>query len=527
MDQELHAAQVALGHRLHDLRMAAGLTQRQLAEATQMSRSSIASIETGRQRPEPVFWVLADEVTGADGVLIADHEALRALARQRVQASAPAPGRAASADMIRIQPETLDELKRAVRTVLPLQGLPPGYPRSSRSAGLPLVAAGPAERSQELFVRGLSLLSGNNREEFAAAKVLLDRAVMRDPRFAQAIAARGYASWRQYFAGWTKESQELASALRDIHAALVTDPDSVYAYLTLVRVCWDLGWHEPALAAGRHVFCRHPDSLDATLTFARALNNAGLAQFALPLVNSILTIDPTHPAAQRLRIWCYAMVGHYGHAVEAAAAYLPEHPADANTRWAAALAYRHLGELEQALRVIEEAAAADPGDITVWVLLGYLRLHAAGGTAAAAAGWKAGLQQAGAQDVSSSRAMAWLASLHAALGDENRARGLVRDLHAREPGNGYLLYRLAHVLAELGRDDQAIAMLDQAVARGFLSAQLAAREEILGTVRIRASEPYRAVMSRLGQRVAACAATYAHDILPVPVAASPPRWSHQ
>jgi hypothetical protein len=145
--------------------------------------------------------------------------------------------------------------------------------------------------------------------------VLLDRAVLRDPQFAPAIAARGYASWRQYFAGWAKQSQALANAIDDIQAALTADPDSVVAHLTFVRVCWDMGWHESALAAGRLVFSHHPDSLKATLAFARALNNAGMAEFALPLVDSILTADPTNPAALRLRIWCHLMVGSFAHAV--------------------------------------------------------------------------------------------------------------------------------------------------------------------------------------------------------------------
>jgi len=543
MDEELRAAQLALGHRLRELRKAAGLTQKQLAAATHTSRSSIACIETGRQNPEPTFWRRADKVTDAAGVLVAGHAVLRTLARRLAQRNGAASSFAAGAgasddDVVRSQPAMRDGRKIDIRTVLspyhacvartsstPDRGTLQQYPADGREHGQGdaggVGSAGPvalpAERSHELFIRAHALLAANDRREIEAAKALLDRAVMRDPWFAQAIAARGYASWRQYFAGWAKHSQALASAMGDIHAALVADPDSVFAHLTFVRVCWDMGWHEPALAAGRFVFSRHPDSLDATLAFARALNNAGLAQFALPLVDSILTADPTSPAALRLRIWCHLMVGNYGHAVEAAAGYLPAHAADANTRWATALAYRHLGDGGEALRVIEDAATADPSDITVWVLLGYLRLHLHG-EAAAAEGWKAGLAQVEGQDVSSTRARAWLANLYAALGDERSALGIVRDLCSREPGNGYLRYRLAHVLSELGRGDEAVDMLDQAVACGFLSAQLARREEVLATARISASERYCATMRRLEQGVAAHAAAYAHDILPVPVA---------
>jgi hypothetical protein len=42
----------------------------------------------------------------------------------------------------------------------------------------------------------------------------------------------------------------------------------------------------------------------------------------------------------------------------------------------------------------------------------------------------------------------------------------------------------------------------------------------LATATISATERYRATMRRLEQRVAACAAAYARDILPLPVAAT-------
>jgi tetratricopeptide (TPR) repeat protein len=544
VEEELRVARAALGLRLRDMRKAAGLTQRQLAAATYTSRSSVACIETGRQNAERGFWQRADEATGAVGVLVAGYENLRTLARRLALCGTAALGAAGSRDVpgagdSSIPPVSGGGLKLDFRAVLG-----PCHTGQMQAAGLPLrdargrsrpdcrgrgiagpdvpasgVAVLPGERSQELFVRAHALLAENDRRDVDAAKALLDRAVMRDPGFAQAIAARGYASWRQYFAGWAKHSQALANAMSDIRAALAADPDSVWAHLTFIRVCWDMGWHEPALSAGQLVYSHHPDSLDATLAFARALNNAGLAQFALPLVESILAADPTSPAALRLAIWCQLMVGNFGHAAGAAADYLPEHPADANTRWAAALACRYLGDGPGALKTIEDAAAADPGDITVWVLLGYLRRGLLG-EAAATEGWRAGLAQIDGRDISSSRARAWLANLHAALGDERSALAIVNDLCAHEPGNGYLRYRLAHVLAELHRDDDAAGMLDQAVSRGFLSVQLARREEILATARISASRRYCATMRRLEQRVAACGATYARNILPVPVAAT-------
>jgi hypothetical protein len=47
----------------------AGLSQTQLAEATEFSRSTVANVETGRQRVPRTFWERADKALRTGGVL--------------------------------------------------------------------------------------------------------------------------------------------------------------------------------------------------------------------------------------------------------------------------------------------------------------------------------------------------------------------------------------------------------------------------------------------------------------------------
>ena len=54
------------------------------------------------------------------------------------------------------------------------------------------------------------------------------------------------------------------------------------------------------------------------------------------------------------------------------------------------------------------------------------------------------------------------------MGDAERARAKVTLLTEAEPHNGYLKYRLTHVLAELGDAEAAIRTLRQAIQDGFL-----------------------------------------------------------
>lgn len=61
----------ALGAQLAVFRVAAELTQGQVAQATFCDRTTVAHIEKGRSRGDERFWTIADGFCGADGVLLA------------------------------------------------------------------------------------------------------------------------------------------------------------------------------------------------------------------------------------------------------------------------------------------------------------------------------------------------------------------------------------------------------------------------------------------------------------------------
>ncbi|MDQ1250747.1 MAG: Helix-turn-helix protein [Actinomycetota bacterium] len=370
------------------------------------------------------------------------------------------------------------------------------------------------DRAYELFVRGYGLLGSNDRGQIEAAQALLQQAVDRDPRFARAIAARGYTSWRQYFAGWSGRSQALQDALRDVEAALAVDPESIGAQTTFIRACWDMGWHERALQAGRAVYDLRPDSLDACVAFARSLNNAGLAHYALPLLERVLSVDPTHPAAVKLSVWCKVMVDDHAGAVETARDHLLRTPSDANTRWAVALAQAAMGQADAAATA-RRGLEADPGDVTLWVLLGYLH-RGAGQDAEALGAWAEGLEHVG--ESVNQRTLVWRANLLAALDQGDEALRCAQVLVGTDPHNGYLRYRAAHVLAELGEHGDAVAMIETAVREGFRSAQLLRQETRLGLAPLMRAPGFGAALAGLDREVARCASLHTADLPSVQVA---------
>jgi tetratricopeptide (TPR) repeat protein/transcriptional regulator with XRE-family HTH domain len=372
---------------------------------------------------------------------------------------------------------------------------------SARTPAVGSIEVPATERVHELFVRAQSMLSSNDRITIDAAVSLLDRALEIEPQFARARAARGYAAWRQYFSGWDQSDATLDAALQDVGTALSRDPTSIGARTTLIRICWDMGWHERAIEIGKQVHEEQPDSFDAALAFARALHNGGLANLALPLTRQVLAVDPTHPTALKLMIWSLVMTGCHSEAIQSARPYLSTAPRDSNTRWAIALAHLANGDPAEATRIAQEAVDADPHDVTVRALEGYL-LRAAGDDDAAHAAWLSAIRfttagAADARDRMNLRSQLWMASIQACVGQEERARSCVADALARGPHNGYIAYRAAHVLAELGDCDAAVRALDDAVAAGFLSAQLLRHDERLALRGLIDHPGYRHVVSTL------------------------------
>ena len=81
--EDFAAARRSLGDRLAQLRMAAQLSQSQLAPLIGYSRSTIATAETGQRTAARDFWQRCDQVLGSGGVLTCRYDELDALLCQR------------------------------------------------------------------------------------------------------------------------------------------------------------------------------------------------------------------------------------------------------------------------------------------------------------------------------------------------------------------------------------------------------------------------------------------------------------
>jgi TolB-like protein len=272
-------------------------------------------------------------------------------------------------------------------------------------------------KAYELYLRGSGTLASNEERETDVALGMLDEALRLDLGFAQAHAARGYALWRKYFSGWDADIRTLRLAQESARTALAIDPTCSAAMMTLVRTCWDFGQHQEALDIAVSATQSNPGSMEPVLALARACNNAGMAELALPLTHKILRTDKANPAASKLLIWNQLMVGDYHASVRAAAPYIRRHPGDSNTRWAVAVAELLCGRGGRAVTVAREGLARSPSDVTLWVLLGYLH-RTLGDESSARQAWLEGIDSVSPRLVSFEenwRMQIWYANLEAAF----------------------------------------------------------------------------------------------------------------
>jgi tetratricopeptide (TPR) repeat protein len=75
--QEIVEAWITLGQRLARCRKAAGYTQETFAPLANYGRSTIANVETGRQRVGRDFWSRSDDVLGTGGTLTQEYDRIR------------------------------------------------------------------------------------------------------------------------------------------------------------------------------------------------------------------------------------------------------------------------------------------------------------------------------------------------------------------------------------------------------------------------------------------------------------------
>src|SRR3984893_2504829 len=141
-----------LGAELAAYRRAARLSQAQLAELTEFSRSTVANVETGRQHVPRTFWERADQALRTGGVLANAHDEIEAAASRDLRTAARDMSAARHTPAWQHRPDTLVHGPSAVQAgstprpasvfPLPAELEQPSSPTAEATAPLPWLLPG-------------------------------------------------------------------------------------------------------------------------------------------------------------------------------------------------------------------------------------------------------------------------------------------------------------------------------------------------------------------------------------------------
>jgi adenylate cyclase len=197
---------------------------------------------------------------------------------------------------------------------------------------------------------------------FARMIADLDRAILLDPGFAQALAGRSMAWTIDLVNGWSGQPDPLSRALADARAAVLADPGESYAHNALAVASLYIPDLAATQASARRALELNPNSASAHTVLGHALAYLGDPQAGVPHLETAKRLDPvnTHQAQHFLGL-ALMMAGDWAGAAEAFRERIRLSPRTDLSRAFLAACLGRLGQVEAAQAVWAELMAINPG----------------------------------------------------------------------------------------------------------------------------------------------------------------------
>ena len=147
----------------------------------------------------------------------------------------------------------------------------------------------------DLVMRASLLMRRGRRQDVESAKALLDRAIARDPDFADAYALKGAALSMEAMNHWNGDGRLVDEAASEAHHALELDPMSVQAHLTLSATHLFRGQTSLALEQAQVALRFDPNSDWGYALLGMAQAQSGDVLAGAENVNRAIRLNPRQP----------------------------------------------------------------------------------------------------------------------------------------------------------------------------------------------------------------------------------------
>jgi adenylate cyclase len=247
-----------------------------------------------------------------------------------------------------------DDIQRKIVTALKVKLAPEEQERFRRA---------PTENLEAYddYLRGTEYYWRLTPEAHAQARVMFEKALALDPRYAAAYALLGMLSTVRWVLLWSQDPQTLEQGLTLGQQALALNESLPVAHRVL---CWVYTWkkqHELAVAEGLKAIALDPNDADSYAILSQALNVAGKPEEALGFAEKAMRLNPHYPAPYAYSLgWAYSLMGRYEEAMVAVKRAIALNPNWLPARLNLAAIYSSLGREEEARAEVAEVLRIAP-----------------------------------------------------------------------------------------------------------------------------------------------------------------------
>jgi serine/threonine protein kinase/TolB-like protein len=334
----------------------------------------------------------------------------------------------------------------------------------------------------DFYLQGAEYLQDGDQESAGIAYLLFERAVKTDPGLTEAHVGLGAVYLERFWSGWGGGAGNLALAEKSFATALQRDASNMRARRGLNLIEWYRGRGGPALQFARDA--AGTDDIETLLARAEVYAHHGPEDFARPIVERVLDLDPGNQLAGWLLTTVFHNTDRFAETVKAADDYLRRFGPDPFVPVLAANALQRLGDVAAAGEWFDRATgpvmqfSAEAGLATAYDMAGLLAAGAfynrQGQHERAQALWQRGLRLSEntlANDAESVGMRLFLASFLGVLGDHAgfaREESTALALMTTADLNPWELVFLAGVHAYLGNTARALEILRDTLRGGRL-----------------------------------------------------------
>jgi adenylate cyclase len=216
-------------------------------------------------------------------------------------------------------------------------------------------------QAYETAVQAAKYFLQSTKEKNVQARELYARAVELDPKFAGAYAGVAATYVQEWAWQWGQDPWALDLSYTLIQKALVLDPSSSHAHLTLANVYLFQKQHEQAIAEAQTAIALNPNWADAYFVLGYILAFAGQPEDTLGAVEKAMRLNPFYPPRYP---WCigraYRMLGQYEEAVTIQKQVLSKNPSYLSARADLAVTYIELEQEAEAREQVAEILKISP-----------------------------------------------------------------------------------------------------------------------------------------------------------------------